>query len=156
MSTSNYYNPWPKNWKFQMGDFLFISLYGSLYAMHKYLYFIDLWHVGNDGNDWGKDHGTKLMIFLTNLASSIITIKCNYNLCLWVYLSKNESFFRDWGLNRERGEEKIIEMGGNMSCLDLAMIDDSVRKPLVWYSLREGGFVPFMETLNGHEKNYFM
>ena len=37
--------------------------------------------------------------------------------------------------------------------IKLAMIDDNVRKPLVWYLLKEGTFVSFMESLNGHDEN---
>ena len=38
--------------------------------------------------------------------------------------------------------------------IELAMINDNMRKPLVWYLLKEGDFVSFMEALNGHDENY--
>ena len=41
-------------------------------------------------------------------------------------------------------------------CVELAMINDNVRKPLVWYLLKQGIFVSFMEALNGHDENYSM
>ena len=31
------------------------------------------------------------------------------------------------------------------------MIEDSSRKPLTWYMLKEGGLVPFMEAMNDDE-----
>ena len=33
------------------------------------------------------------------------------------------------------------------------MIEENARKPLVWYMLKEGGFILFMEALNGYDKN---
>lgn len=38
--------------------------------------------------------------------------------------------------------------------IELDMIDENKRKPLVWYLLKIGGFVSFMETHNGHDKNF--
>ena len=37
--------------------------------------------------------------------------------------------------------------------IELGMIDDNVRKPLVQYLVKEGSFVLFMEALNGHDEN---
>ena len=37
--------------------------------------------------------------------------------------------------------------------IELAMIEENARKPLVLYLLKEGRFVPFMEALNGHDEN---
>ena len=37
-----------------------------------------------------------------------------------------------------------------------AMIDENMRKSLVWYLLKEGNFVSFMEALNGHDENFSM
>ena len=35
LGMDNNYNSWPKNWKFEIVDFLFLSLYGSSYTMQK-------------------------------------------------------------------------------------------------------------------------
>ena len=56
--TSNNKYFWPKYWKFEIGDLLFISLCVSLYTVQrKQLFFKGLMCVGNDGNDWGIDRG---------------------------------------------------------------------------------------------------
>ena len=74
----------PKNWKFELRDFLFISLHVSSYTMQrKELIFKGLMCIGNDGNDWGINHGDRHVIFLTNLVSFIITINCDYHLHFW-------------------------------------------------------------------------
>ena len=43
-------------------------------------------------------------------------------------------------------------MGADLMHIELAMTEENVRKPLVWYILKEGGFVLFMEALNGHNE----
>ena len=97
------------------------------------------------------------MIFFSNLAGFIITINCDYHLHFWDFLAKCEVFFRNcvWVLKRKRGEKKIAKMGGDLMRIELAMINDNMRKPLVWYLLKEHGFSPFMEALNGHDENCF-
>ena len=40
--------------------------------------------------------------------------------------------------------------------IEPAMIDENMKKPLVWHILKEGGFVSFMEALNGHDDNFSM
>ena len=103
---------WPENWKFERGDFLFISLYVSLYAMQrKELFFKGLMCIRNDGNYWGIDRGGQYMIFLTSLASFIIIINCDYHLHFWVFLPKCGVIFRNcvWVLKRKKGEEKNVE-----------------------------------------------
>ena len=124
----------------------------------KELFFKDLRCVGNDGNDWGIDCGGQHMIFLTNLAGFIITINCDYHILLSVYLIKCEVFFRNcvYALREKRGEGKFVEMGGDLMCIELAMINENIIQPLVWYLLKEGSFVLFMEALNGHDKNCSM
>ena len=41
-------------------------------------------------------------------------------------------------------------------CIEPVVINENMRKPLVWYLLKEGGLVSFMEALNGHEENFSM
>ena len=95
------------------------------------------------------------MISLANMATPIITINCGYYLCLWVFQLKCEVYCV-WVLKKNRGDGKITEMGGDLLCIELTMIEENVRKPLVWYLLKKGGFVSFMEVLNGHDKNCSM
>ena len=159
LGIGNNYYLWPKNWKFEVGDFLFISLYVLSYGMQKKeLFFKELRCIGNDGNDWGIDHGGQHMILLTNLVGLIIKINCDYHLLLWFFLSMCEVFFRNcvWALKRKRGEEKIAEMGGDLMRIEPAMIDDNMRNPLVWYLLKEVSYVSFMEALNSHDENFSM
>ena len=47
-------------------------------------------------------------------------------------------------------------MGGDLMQIEPVVIDENMRKPLVWYLLKEGGLVSFMEALNGHEENFSM
>ena len=37
--------------------------------------------------------------------------------------------------------------------IESSMIEENARKLGVWYTLKEGGFIPFMEALNGHNEN---
>ena len=44
-------------------------------------------------------------------------------------------------------------MGGDLRHIEPIMINDNMRKPLVWCLLKEGGFVSFIEALNGDNEN---
>ena len=44
-------------------------------------------------------------------------------------------------------------MGGDLLHIEPSMVEDNARKPLVWYMLKEGGFIPFMEMLNGYDES---
>ena len=59
--------------------------------------------------------------------ATIFAPKCDYILsnCLWVW-------------EKERVLGKIIEMGVDLLRIEPSMIEDSARKPLVWYMLKEG------------------
>ena len=47
-------------------------------------------------------------------------------------------------------------MGGDLLHIEPIVIDDNMRKPMVWYILKEDNFVSFMEALNGHHANFSM
>lgn len=73
------------------------------------------------------------------LRPTIFAPKCDCILsnCLWVW-------------EKERVLGKIARMGGDLLRIEPSIIEDNARKPLVWYMLKEGGFIPFMEVLNGY------
>ena len=47
-------------------------------------------------------------------------------------------------------------MGDDLMHIEPMVIDENMRKPLVWYLLKEGSFVLFMEALNRHDENCSM
>ena len=114
--------------------------------------------IRNDGNDWEKDRGGQHLTSFANKDATIITINCGYYLRLQVFLPKCEVFFSNCvgAPKKKRGEGKFVEMGGDLMCSDSDMIEENVNKLLVWYLLKKGGFVSFMEVLNGHDENFSM
>lgn len=56
----------------------------------------------------------------------------------------------------KKGEGKIAKMGDDLMCIKPSMIEENVRKPFLWYMLKDHSFVLFMEALNGHNENFFM
>ena len=98
------------------------------------------------------------MASICHLDASIVTNNNYHYICLWVYLPNCEVILGkcSWVQKEKKGEEKIMEMGGDLMCIEPSMIEENARKPLVWYMQKEGKFFPFMEALNGHDENCSM
>ena len=114
--------------------------------------------IGNDGNDLEKDRGSRHMTSISNKDTTIITNNNGHYFRLQVFLPKCEVILSKcfWVPKEKRSLAKIVEMGGDLMCIELSMIEENVRKPLVWYMLKEGNFVPFTEALKGKDENYSM
>ena len=49
---------------------------------------------------------------------------------------------------------KVADVGGDLLYIEPMMIEESSHKTLILYMLKEGGFIPLMEALNGFDENY--
>ena len=45
------------------------------------------------------------------------------------------------------------EMGGDLNRPELPKIEDYSKRMATWFMLKEGGFIPFMQSMKGYDEN---